>query len=64
MDNKDIQALYQANADTSHVAGLRGVYDAGFFAGAGRVVQGASKDDDASITQTKPATIHKIKDPK
>lgn len=53
MTDSDIDNLYKAQLGTSHAAGLRAVYDAGFQAGANQSVTALTTD--ASLTQTAPA---------
>ena len=59
MTNAEIEAIYRAQVDLSHAAGLRAVYDAGYFSGSG----GTAGTGDPSSTDSKPTSTVKLKKP-
>lgn len=56
MQDADLETIYKANIPVSHFAGLRGVYDAGFAAGASQQVNATPTAADASAAQVAPTT--------
>ena len=50
MTDTDIENVYKQNVSTSHFAGLRGVFDAGFALGAGSGVPTTDQSQTASAT--------------
>lgn len=61
MTNTDINALYQGNIDISHLAALRAVYNAGYFAGAG--ITPTPMTADQSRTASVPTAKLKVTKP-
>lgn len=61
MTNDDINKLYQGNIDISHLAALRAVFNAGYFAGAG--VTPTAGTPDQSRVSAPPTTKLKITKP-
>lgn len=61
MTNADIESLYTMNIDISHLAALRAVFNAGYFAGAG--ITPTTTTPDQSRVTTKPTVTLKIKKP-
>jgi hypothetical protein len=59
--NDDINKLYQGNIDISHLAALRAIYNAGYFAGA--VITPNSMTADQSKVAPVPTTKLKITKP-
>ena len=58
MTDNELENLYKANINTSHFAGLRGVWDDGFAAGANLSASvAASSDPSASATDTSAAAV-------
>jgi len=55
MDDATLETLYKANINTSHFAGLRGVWDDGFAAGANFSAQQAQSADPSATVA--PATV-------
>lgn len=61
MTNSDINALYTGNLDISHLAALRAVYNAGYFAGAG--ITPTPQTPDQSRTAAVPTAKLKVTKP-
>ena len=59
MTNAEIIAIFKANIDESLVAALRGVYNAGYYEGAGVTPSAASVDQ--SKVKSKPTAVVKVK---
>jgi hypothetical protein len=49
MKNADLERLYQINAGASNADGLRGVFNAGFAAGAGLTTAPSAGDPSAGV---------------
>lgn len=58
MTDTDIENIYKSQLGVSHYAGLRAVYDAGFFDGTNGNTDPGSGDP--SLTATAPATVETI----
>lgn len=51
MNDADIEAIYKANINESHFAGLRGVFDAGYQLGVAQAAQPATPDPSTANTE-------------
>jgi hypothetical protein len=49
MSDNELELVYKINLTTSHFAGLRGVFDAGYAAGAGLTASQAQSADNSTI---------------
>ena len=54
MTDNDLENIYKAAVGVSHYAGLRAVYDAGYYQGAGSNL--ATNAGDPSLSQVAPTT--------
>lgn len=52
MLNSDLDAVYQKNLGTSHEAGLRGVFDAGYQVGIAQVPTPSTPDESVIVSVT------------
>ena len=59
MTNDDIVKIFKANIDESLIAALRGVYNAGYYEGAGLTPTATSVDQ--SKVKAKPTAVVKVK---
>lgn len=59
MTKDEIQEIYKAGAETNHVNGLRAIFNAGWYIGAGQTPSSTSVDK--SVSAAKPAVIVKSK---
>lgn len=59
MTNDELLDIFKQNAGESFMAGLRGIFDAGYCAGAG--ITPTANGTDFSKFQTKPAAVVKTK---
>lgn len=59
MTNDDITKIFKTNIDESFVAALRGVYNAGYYQGAG-VTPTATSVDQSKVKAT-PVAVTKVK---
>jgi hypothetical protein len=60
LTNQDLEAIYNAGIGISHQAGLREVFNAGYYSHAG-ITPGATTQD-AVPTATAPTAVVKLKD--
>lgn len=61
MTNADIESLYSENIDISHLAALRAVFNAGYYAGAS--ITPTTTTPDQSRISSKPTVRIKIRKP-
>jgi hypothetical protein len=61
MTNADIDSLYRENIDISHLAALRAVFNAGYYAGAG--ITPTAQTPEQSRISAKPAVRVKVTKP-
>lgn len=59
MTNAELIAIFKSNLDESMEAAIRGVYNAGWYEGAG--VTPTATSPDVSKTKSKPTAIVKVK---
>lgn len=59
MTDKELSDIFKVNIDLSPAAALRGVYNAGWYAGAGQTPAATSADK--SINAAKPVAVVKLK---
>lgn len=59
MNNDEITKIFKTNIDESFVAALRGVYNAGYYEGAG--VTPSATGVDQSKVKAKPTAVVKVK---
>lgn len=60
MTNQDLEAIYTSAVGISHQAGLREVFNAGYYAHAG--ITPNANTPDAAATATPPTSYVKLKD--
>lgn len=62
MTDDDLERIYKANISTSHFAGLRGVFDAGYALGAGYSAQQAAVADASTLPTVTYAAVAPLVD--
>jgi len=63
MTDNELESVYKANIATSHFAGLRGVFDAGYALGAALPAQVAQTTDPSSAATVTDTTVAPVVDP-
>lgn len=59
MTNDDLVKIFKTNIEESEIAALRGVYNAGYYEGAG--VTPSATSPDQSKVKAKPVAVVKVK---
>jgi len=57
MDNATIERIYRSSSDISHVAGLRAVFDIGYYLGAKVAITATSPDVSSQAPNQAPPYI-------
>ena len=57
MTDNELEQMYKDNISTSHFAGLRGIFDAGYAAGAGFTASQAQGADPSAVVADAIASV-------